>query len=270
MERMTGYNDSTAGNSVFRDLKDELDGLGYGFYYTPEAASTNDWAAAACRNGCGCPALFLTDSQTNGKGRLGRSWSAEKGASLTFSILIRPECISERIPCYTEVFGLSLCTALRSLGVEKAMIKWPNDIVVSGKKISGTLTETASDLSRIIIGTGINLTKKAYPNELAYKASSLEECSYLQPDILCILSAVLKNFEKDREIFARSGSMKDLAHRYDSLLVNIGRKTTITENGNSVSGRATGIDELGRLIFQKENGERILVHSGEASVSGIY
>ncbi len=261
---------SHSGKELLPDLQDALDRLGYRIYHCRETASTNDWAIRACREGCECPALFLTDRQTNGKGRLGRSWSSAEGASLTFSILLRPECRPERIPCYTEVFGLSLCTALRSLGVENAMIKWPNDIVVSGKKISGTLTETDPGLSRIIIGTGINLTRQAYPEELANKASSLEECSSFPPDISRLLPVILKIFEEDRKAFALSESMKDLVRRYDSLLVNIGRTTTVSEQGKSITGLASGIDEFGRLVFQKENGEIILIHSGEASVSGIY
>lgn len=270
MEQRNGQNTDLCGDEILRNLKDSLDALGYAFFHKRETGSTNDWAIRACREGCVSPALFLTDRQTNGKGRLGRSWSAEEGASLTFSILIRPECDPGRIPCYTEVFGLSLCTALRSLGAGNAMIKWPNDIVAGGKKISGTLTETADNLTRIIIGTGINLTKQAYPEELAYKASSLEECASVWPDISVLLPAILKNFEEDRKIFAGSGSMKGLTGRYESLLVNIGRTSTVNVQGESFSGRAAGIDEYGRLIFQKENGETILIHSGEASVAGFY
>lgn len=244
---------------------------GYKLFYKHELPSTNDCALADYLKGdVSAPAVYLCDIQTKGKGRLGRVWESKEGDSLTFSVLIKPNCRAESFSMLTLVYGLAACLAIRKLCGCDALIKWPNDIVAGGRKICGILTEPTFDMKCVVIGAGFNLRNGSYPKEMKEKAVSLEEtCDHI-PDVSKLLSEVLYHFDLLYKAFAEYGNMKSLKKDYEALLINKGMKTGLKSKDREIKGIALGIDDNGGLLFKKDDGSVISVTSGEVSVSGVY
>lgn len=236
--------------------------------YEETTASTNDLALTAWRNGCEVPCLFLTGHQTNGRGRFDRVWESRRGASLTASLLFRPACKKESFPMLTEVFALAVCDVL--MQACDPMIKWPNDIVIGGRKVCGILTVVTPDLNAAIIGAGINLKRSAYPPELAEKAVSLEEICASVPAAEDLLYEITTAFFDRYRAFLQTEDLSGLKEDYCARMAGPGRRSVITENGKQIAGIAKGIDDKGRLVFLTEDGQMILADSGEVSVKGIY
>ena len=262
----------------------QLSPAGCSLFYTETCGSTNDLAREACRAGCETPCVFLTDEQTGGKGRFDRVWESVPGASLTFSLLFRPACDVSGFPMLTEVFALAVREAFfKTCGI-RSDLKWPNDIVIGGRKVCGILTVATEDLQAVVIGAGINLKQSAYPAELSDRAVSIEEAlpafredkektkvpqeTVPKPEEL--LLEIINTFWQKLAVFYRTGDMTGLQKEYEDHLVNTGRRASLQENGHTLTGVAKGIDRKGRLAFQTEDGQLIYVDSGEVSVQGLY
>ena len=144
-------------------------------HFAKETDSTNEWIKKLSKEGAPEGTLAVAEFQSAGKGRLGRSWQAPEGSSVMMSILLRPTFEPQYASMLTLVMGLSVAEAVRDTGV-KVSIKWPNDVVVSHKKICGILTEMGLEKGRIrevVIGDGINVNLEEIPEELQDKATSL-------------------------------------------------------------------------------------------------
>ena len=145
-------------------------------HFARETDSTNLWGKRAWREeGAGHGELFVAEYQSAGRGRFTRRWSAPPDSAITMSILICPEFSPQKAPMLTLVMGLSVAQAVAELGLEVG-IKWPNDVVVSRKKICGILTEMTMKQDKIgcaVIGVGINVNMESFPEEMADKATSL-------------------------------------------------------------------------------------------------
>ena len=140
-----------------------------------ECASTNDEAAAWARQGAPEGAVVIADAQTRGRGRQGRSWHSPPGAALYFSTVLRPKLPLPKLPPLTLAVGVALAETVTALGVP-ARLKWPNDVLVEGKKLAGILTESATQggrLEHVIVGIGVNLSVEEFPQGV--NAISLHE-----------------------------------------------------------------------------------------------
>lgn len=238
-----------------------------------ETDSTNNRAKEAGEKDGAHGTLFVADKQSAGKGRRGRTWESPAGASIYMTILLRPDISPDSAPMLTLVMGLSVAEGIREVTGADAGIKWPNDIVVNGKKICGILTEMTTEIDYInyvVIGVGINANQKEFAEEIKETATSL--C--LATGKVCrrseLIAAVLKHFEKNYELFLNTGNLSGLQTKYDALLVNRGRNVRVLEPGNDYSAVAGGINETGELIVTLPDGERKCIFSGEVSVRGIY
>ena len=238
--------------------------------YEPETGSTNDLALEAASNGAKPPCVFLADVQTRGRGRFDRVWESRADSSLTFSLLLRPDCPVSAFPMLTEVYGLAVCKTIREMSGAPALIKWPNDVVIQGRKVCGILTVASADLKDVVIGVGINVKRAEFSDELKEKAISLEEACGKQIDKDELLIRVNEEFFHLYDRFRIRGDMGMLKEEYRPLLVNIGKQVRITEKDRVYQGTALDIDETGRLLFRLESGEVRALESGEVSVSGIY
>ena len=228
--------------------------------YFDEVASTNTEAKNAADAGNG--ALFIADTQTAGRGRLGRGWASPAGCGIWMSLLLTPDIAPERIPQITLVAGMAVCRAIGG----GAMIKWPNDIVISTKKICGILTEYSG--GRVICGIGINVNTPAFPQALSHIATSLYLETGRETDRAALAASVMNHFEPLYDRFL-SGGFAALADEYKKLCVTIGRKVTVTGAGDTIRGTAAGITPDGGLVLDTADGKKIIT-SGEASVRGIY
>lgn len=241
--------------------------------YFSETDSTNTRAKRLGEEGAVHGTLTVAERQTKGKGRRGRRWESPPGSSIYMSILLRPDVLPDQASMLTLVMAQSVAEAVRSATGLEAFIKWPNDIVVNGKKVCGILTEMSTEMERInyvVIGVGINVNTENFPEELAETATSL----YLEngeKQLRARLAAeVLKKFEGYYKLFVESGNLSGMQERYNRLLVNRGREVRVLEPGHEYDGQAIGINETGELLIRIENGKIRKVYAGEVSVRGVY
>lgn len=234
--------------------------------------STNNEAKRWAHQGAPHGSLFVADEQTGGKGRLGRVWKSPAGSGLWFSVLLRPKAAPEQVTGLTLTAGLSVAKAIQKLTGCKAQIKWPNDVVIGSQKVCGILTEMAAEMESVeyvIPGIGINVNTESFPEEIAYKATSLFLSTGKKWSRAQLLGAVLSEMEALLCRQEQAGA-EAILEEYRKNCVSIGRQVS-TQRGNiQLSGIAEDVTESGELVVRQANGTRILINSGEVSVQGIY
>lgn len=246
---------------------------GRNVFYFSETDSTNTQAKRMGDEGAAHGTLVVAEQQTGGKGRRGRRWESPAGSSIYMSILLRPDILPDQASMLTLVMAQSVAEAVRICTEEEALIKWPNDIVVNGKKICGILTEMSTEIewiNHVVIGVGINVNTESFPAEIAETATSLYLESGKHQKRSPLIAEVLKQFEGYYGLFLEAGDLSAMQERYNSLLVNCGREVRVLEPRHEYSGRAVGINEAGELLVCTEDGQTRRVYAGEVSVRGIY
>ena len=241
--------------------------------YLERIDSTNQYAKKRAEEKCPEGLLVVADEQTMGKGRSGRSWSTPPGTNIAMSLVLRPALAPERISMVTLVMGLAVARACRQLYGLEAGIKWPNDIVVNGRKLCGILTEMCCEILQvgyIVIGVGINANLTEFPEEIRKTATSLELELGHPINRAELIAAVMEHFEEAYEAFIRCSDLSALQEEYNALLVNRDRAVRVLEPGHEYTGTAQGIDAAGNLLVRRDDGELTRVYAGEVSVRGIY
>ncbi len=247
--------------------------LGQTLYTADQLDSTNNQVKRLAEDGAPNGTVVIADEQTGGKGRRGRAWVTPPGATIAMSKLLRPGMEPSRAPMLTLVEGLSVAQAIHSLYGLDAMIKWPNDVVLSRKKVCGILTEMSAEvdyINYIVIGIGINTNLDQFPPDLLDRATSLKLELGRRVKRAPLVAAVLSAFEKNYETFCRTWNLEGLLKEYQKLLINRDAPVRVEDAGQSFTGIAGGIDEWGRLLVEKDDGETVRVSAGEVSVRGLY
>lgn len=252
---MTGFKK----NKKTKDSMPEMI-FGKNVLYVPICDSTNEMAKRESKMPHGT--VFIANKQTKGKGRLGRSWESEKNTGIYMSVLIKDTLPLRDVAQLTLIAGVAVC---RALGCN-AKIKWPNDVIIGSRKVSGILTERSGDA--IICGIGVNVNTKVFPPELRDKATSLyiESGEKYDRDYICAL--ILNEFEQLYNEF-KVGGFENIYAEYFDLCATLGNDVVAIIDGEEVGGFACGISPEGGLIIDTEEGE-ITVTSGEVSVRGVY
>lgn len=235
--------------------------------------STNEEAKRLAEQGAPHGTVVTADKQTAGKGRRGRSWVSPPGTNIYFTLIVRPGFAPEKASMLTLVAAHALT---RGIAQETGLvpgIKWPNDIVIDGRKVCGILTEMSVEqnaVRHVVIGAGINVREQSFPPELADKAIALDTACGRCIDRERLLNAVLKAFEEDYEDFCKTESLVRIRDSYNHLLVNRDREVCVLEPGGEYRGISRGITDTGELIVELRDGSRRQVFAGEVSVRGIY
>lgn len=217
--------------------------------------------------------FVVADTQEKGRGRRGRSWESPGGDNIYMSVLLRPSFGPEQASMVTLVAALSVAKAIRSIAGLPAMIKWPNDIVIDGKKAVGILTELTlkeGGIESLVCGIGINVNQKEFPEELKQTATSLCLEKGKQIDRTGLILAVMETFWEDYRTFSGRGDLSSIREEYEALLVNRDRQVRVLDPKGEYTGIAKGINEKGELLVEKEDGQVEAVYAGEVSVRGIY
>lgn len=265
------YPDSITGNELMSRMTSTW--AGKSVYYTRETGSTNDDAMRLAGEGREHGLLVVTENQVKGKGRRGRSWETEDKEAIFMSLLLRPDIKPDVAPMLTLVMALAVADVLSKLTELKVEIKWPNDILIGGKKVCGILTEmqTKPDgIECVVIGTGINVNNSAFPLEIMDKATSLMIETGKRWSRADIIVSVMDHFEYYYDLFIGCGDLSALVNIYDGYLVNKGKRVRVLDPKGEYEGEAEGITDVGELVVKKDDGSYVRVSSGEVSVRGVY
>ena len=189
------------------------------------------------------------------------------------SLIVRPDVPPSQVARLSLTLALAVGRAIERVTGLDARIKWPNDIVLNGKKICGILTEMSLEKNRIghvVIGVGINVKDQDFPEELVDKATSLEaECGQKFSRSL-ILQEIMRVFEEEYERFLETEDLSGIVERYNAGLINRSREVRVLDPQGEYSGKALGINEAGELIVELPDGSCSNVYAGEVSVRGVY
>lgn len=250
-------------------LHGDLPGRTIEFHETID--STNTRAKQLGAAGGAHMTLVLAETQTAGRGRMTRKWLVKPGNDIAMTLLLRPNLPAYRAPELVFLSAAALCDAINALvGRDAAKIKWPNDIVIGTKKISGTLLEMAVDGAMIdyaVDGIGINVLGTEFPPEIPY-AGSIESATGVQLRRMELVAEFLNRFDPLYEMWLREGvaPILDLCRERSATLGKAIR--AICPDGEHI-GTAVDFDPSGALIMRTNDGEMLTLTAGDVSVRGL-
>ena len=235
-----------------------------------QTTSTNDVIEKLARDGVKEGAVVFAESQTKGRGRLGRKWISPARKGLWFSVLLRPDLRPQETTQLTVASATALRRAIQSETGLDPEIKWPNDILIRGRKVAGILTEMSAELDRVkhvILGIGVdvNLGANEFPAELRKMATSLKIESGKAISRPELATAILRELDRD---YARicGNFFADVADEWEAHCTTIGRKVTIQIGGRRMSGRAESLDDDGALLLRTEHGHLERITGGDVTL----
>ena len=233
-------------------------------HYFPEIGSTNSYAKERAESGAGEGEVVVAESQSQGRGRLGRRWESPPFANLYVSILLRPKLSPAHVAQITLMAAVALAEVVESFVPHKPAIKWPNDILIDGKKVAGILTEAACSGERVeyvILGIGVNLNYAcaAMPEEIRRRATSVLEAAGRPVQRESFLQRLIQGVERCYGELEQAG-FDALAARWESYFTWRGRRLRVELLDQVTTGTATGIDRDGALVIIDDGGiaQRIL------------
>jgi len=259
---------STFGAALTSALSSRI--FGCRVHYFDEIDSTNLYALRLAREGAEEGEVVVADGQTQGRGRLGRSFFSPQGVNLYVSIILRPQIPARQVPQLTLVAGVAVAETVESFSGLKPSLKWPNDTLLNGRKVSGILTEMETQGSRVslvVSGIGVNLNcpREVFPEELRGKATSVFIETGQKVDRAAFAAELLGRLAEHYFLFLRQGlaTVRCLWENYSDLT---GKRVVVDKAGRRVEGQAIGLDEDGALVLEGEEGERLRVLAGEVTV----
>ena len=227
----------------------------------------------------GCGEVCLAETQMQGRGRRGRSWSSPDTGNIYLSMSWCFDVIPEQFPLISLITGISICEVLNSSGLQGHGIKWPNDILINQQKIAGILVETSGSLQRVVIGIGLNLystnnkqlstkqlpTKQSLQDEIQLPWCSLEDVMVNVPQRDDLIVGIINNLV-DKMSALNSLSFSDFIQRWKQWDIVIDRPVTIINGEKKINGLAKGIDKNGHILVELENNRLQSFHSAEVSL----
>lgn len=232
--------------------------IGKNVVFVSACPSTNDLALKLLQQPTVAEGtVVITDCQTAGRGQRGNQWQAEPGQNLTLSVILRPAFLQIRDQFYlTMVTALAVHDFLKSQLSTPAQIKWPNDILIGGKKLGGILIENqlqGESISASVVGIGLNINQKNFAISTATSLSLLTQQDYVLQNLF---TALLSHLES-RYLMLRSGKYEVLKQDYLQNLFQLNEVRTYQSNDQQFTGIIRGIDAWGKLMIETEQGMRI-------------
>jgi BirA family biotin operon repressor/biotin-[acetyl-CoA-carboxylase] ligase len=233
--------------------------------------STNTHAKELARQGAAAGTVIIAQTQSAGRGRLGRSFHSPADTGLYFSLILRPDCKPEQLMHLTCAAAVAACDAVeRACGLRPG-IKWINDLTLEGKKLGGILTELSfggdGRVSSAVIGIGINVKKESFPRELQPIACSLADF-VPQPELSALAAELTLSLEEmSRSLLSDRAGLMD---RYRKDCITTGRQVRIIGADSIRTGLAEIVHDDGSLQVLFDDGQRKTVNSGEVSVRGLW
>jgi BirA family biotin operon repressor/biotin-[acetyl-CoA-carboxylase] ligase len=235
-----------------------------------ETTSTNDVVERLARDGVPEGVVVFAESQTRGRGRMNRRWESSPGNGLWFSTLLRPRVQPVGATRITIAAATSLVRAIRHCTQIESEIKWPNDVLIRGRKVAGILIELAAELDTIrhvVLGVGVNVNQRAeeFPPELRSIATSLAREAGGAVDRAVLAARILEELEADYARVCR-GRFEELAAEWERHCTTLGRAVKIQVGGRIIQGRAEALDPEGALLVRTQHGNLERVLGGDVTV----
>lgn len=250
---------------ILRGLKARRAGRGI-IEHAPEMDSTNLRARMLVKDGAPDGSLVVCEHQTAGRGRLGRGWETPRGEALTCSLILAARAAQAQM--YTLAAAVAAAKAARTLcPTLEPRIKWPNDLIINGRKCAGILCELCAD--SVIIGIGINVNQTRFTGELTDKATSLLREAGGEPLDRCELLRLWLGYMEDAAEALEQRGLEGILDEYADMSATIGARVRVTGAAGEFTGTARGMDESGALIVDADDGTERRVLAGDVSVRGI-
>lgn len=274
--RLAGTPDALT-EAEIRGLLGKTEVVGGTLYCLDQVDSTNTYAKQLAMAGAADGTVVVADCQTAGRGRMERRFESPAGQGIYLTALLRPELPPERLMPVTALAGVAVCEAVEEVCGVRPMLKWPNDPVLNGKKLSGILTELSLEaetgrMQYLVVGIGLNVGQgeKDFPPELRQVATSLRQE---------LGTAVVPAGRWRRRRFGlwigcirpwRTGDLQAYLEVYRRDCVNLGRTVRLQGPAGEATATAVGIDDEFGLVVEDGTGNRKTIRSGEVSVRGLY
>jgi BirA family transcriptional regulator, biotin operon repressor / biotin---[acetyl-CoA-carboxylase] ligase len=251
-------------------LRQQMKGSLFGkrIYHFFKTDSTNRVALELGHAGEPEGAVVLAEEQTAGRGRQGRAWHSERAAGIYVTLLLRPKLAPVQAPLLTMMAGLSVRSAVQAVTGLAVDLKWPNDVLIRGKKAGGILTEMHAEPGQIrfvIVGIGLDVNQEKFPAELANLATSLRIEAGKPQSRLEILVRLLREFESDYNRFLREGTADVVARFEEASSYANGKHVRVTNGVESYTGTTVGLGPEGVLRVKRDNGELVTVLAGDVT-----
>lgn len=239
-------------------------------HYFKQIDSTNSFARKIAEQGCAEGTLIVADSQTKGRGRLGRDWYSGYGKGIFMSLILYPEIKPEDVQIITLAAGIAVERGIEKVTGLKSGIKWPNDLLLKDRKFCGILTEMSSEMEQIhflVVGIGINVGHNTddFPKDIQDHACSLKMHIKDLPDRALMIQSILKELEAVYKKINR-GEIKAITEEWKKYSLTLGKYVNIISGNEYYTGKAVDITSDGSLIVECKNGIKRKVISGEVSV----
>jgi BirA family transcriptional regulator, biotin operon repressor / biotin---[acetyl-CoA-carboxylase] ligase len=251
-------------------LRQRLKGglFGKRIYHFFKIDSTNRVALELGHAGEPEGAVVLAEGQTAGKGRAGRTWQSDRAAGIYVTLLLRPRLAPVQAPLLTMMAGLSAHAAIQAQTGLTVDLKWPNDLLIGGKKVGGILTEMHAEPSQVrfvIVGIGLNVNQEKFPGELGTTATSLRLETGKQVSRLELLVRLLREFENDYNRFLREGPA-GVTQKFEAVSSYAhGKRVRVTNGTESFAGTTAGLGPEGLLQVKRDDGQLVTVISGDVA-----
>jgi BirA family biotin operon repressor/biotin-[acetyl-CoA-carboxylase] ligase len=242
--------------------------------YFKSIDSTNTRAKELARANALHGTVLIADSQTGGRGRLGRSFHSPAASGIYMSVIIRPNCRPDQLMHLTCAAAVAACDAVERVAGIRPGVKWINDLVYKKRKLAGILTELGLTSNGMvdyaIIGIGINCSQKEgdFPEEIQNIATSLEMIAERPVDRAKIAAALIEELEKISRVLI--SGQEELMRRYQSDCVTLGQHISLLRGDVVRHGQAMQLDAQGGLVVRFDDGHTETVNSGEVSIRGMY
>ena len=260
-------------DAVWRQMKDTGKLEGHRVLYLESAESTNSLAMALGKKNEAAGTIVVAETQTRGRGRLGRKWLSPPGTGLYCSVILRPNLAPFDLPKTTIAAGVAVCKAVEEITEAAPLIKWPNDLMLAGKKFGGILTETGECNGRgrtlVVLGIGVNVgtTASSFPQELRSKATSLAIETGMNINRGDLLREIVKQLASAVTLLEKGGFSIILQEFEQRDAVKGLCLNWLTPEGKVVRGVSLGLDNEGVLHIRDDAGRVHQVFSGDITLA---
>lgn len=268
--RLVGSPDRLTADEIKAQLKTRL--IGSEILVFEETASTNDVVEHLAKSGAREGLVVFAESQTRGRGRRGRAWASPRAKGLWFSVLLRPVLPPTAASRITVAASVAVARAIRKVCGVDARIRWPNDVIVGGRKLAGILTELRAEADEILlailgIGIDVNCGREDFPEELAGVATSLQLEIGSAQDRVALAAQVLANLDECYRVALTD--FETVADEWAKLCTTLGRQIAVTMGQRRIEGFAHALDSDGALLLRRDSGQVERILGGDLAVERV-